>query len=52
MKIRPLGGGLLHADGRTDGESHDGAFRNFANFLKNGRLYFAEKLQEFGLYKQ
>jgi hypothetical protein len=37
---------------RTDGEqeSRDEAFRNFANCLKNGRPYVAEKLQEFGLY--
>jgi len=34
MKIRPVGAGLLHADGQTDMTKLRVAFRNFANAPK------------------
>jgi len=36
MKILPVGAELFHADGRTDGQTHDEANSQFSQFY--GRL--------------
>ena len=38
MKIRPVGGTLFHADGRTDMTKLIVAFRNFAKAPKNEHI--------------
>jgi hypothetical protein len=50
MKIRPIGGELFHAEGRTDMTKLTVAFRNLANAPKNSSLLSLSSNERNALY--